>query len=89
MDLDPILANLRNLAARLRAEATLADWVIEQLQPQPIMAEEPPGETVSITMEAGLVAVCTWTPTGITCTVRGILPSQPQDQIPPGDVEID
>lgn len=89
MDLDPILANLRNLAARLRAEAALVDWVVERLQPQLTMAEEPPGETVSITMGAGLAVDFTWTPTGIICTVHGILPLPQQDLAPPGAADTD
>jgi len=54
---------------------------------QRITAEGPPGVTISITTEAGLVAVCTWTPTGITCTTRGTLLLPRQDQILPGPVE--
>jgi hypothetical protein len=54
---------------------------------QRITAEGPPGVTISITTEAGLVADCTWTPTGITCTTRGTLLLPQPDQIPPGPVE--
>ena len=66
--------------------------VLEAGQPSPpsgppTTAEGPPGVTISITTEAGLVADCTWTPTGITCTTHGTLPLPQPDQIPPGLVE--
>jgi len=54
---------------------------------RPTTEAVPPGET-ALTITAGsLGADFTWTPTGITCTIRGTLPLPQPDQIPPGPVE--
>ena len=55
---------------------------------RPTMAEAPPGEMSWTTAVGGWDVHWERTPTGITCTVRGTLPSQPPAPILPGDAEI-